>query len=359
MKTATKLLSLATALCFCWQVSAIETDEAASIKDTSTSIMGINHIGLSVKNLDKTLAFYKEATDFELVRREKVSTNKDADALYGHDGVAYEIAVLKAPNMLFELIEFKHNEHASRQRTPVTESGMTHTCFQSPSTNSGWDKFIKAGASPLSRGAQPIDLGGYGITYGYAYDPEGNMMELEQLDLEILNRVQKDKTWEEFSEAMWMTQVALVTHDIERLMKYYESVLGFQPFRVADISGKPKFDEIVAIDDVKMLGGWFKMDQASKMMEFWQFVNPVTAEFKSERDATTMGYSFSLEVGDIQKEYQRLTDLGVDFISKPVKLGGFWQVYARDPDSNIFSLRQVVDVDSEYSVQKMDISKLD
>ncbi|MFT6047542.1 MAG: catechol 2,3-dioxygenase-like lactoylglutathione lyase family enzyme [Arenicella sp.] len=359
MKKVTKLLSLAAALYFCGQVSAIEVDNTADIEDTSTSIMGINHIGLSVKNLDETLAFYKEATDFKLVRRAKVSNNEGADALYAHDGVAYEIAVLKAPNILFELIEFKHNEHASRQRTPVTESGMTHTCFQSPSTDSGWDKFIKAGASPLSRGAQPIDLGGYGVTYGYAYDPEGNMMELEQLDLEILNRVQKDKTWEEFSEAMWMTQVALVTHDIERLMKYYESVLGFQPFRVADISGKPKFDEIVNIDDVKMLGGWFKMDQASKMMEFWQFVNPVTAEFKSQRDATTMGYSFSLEVGDIQKEYQRLTGLGVDFISKPVKLGGFWQVYARDPDSNIFSLRQAVDVDSEYSVQKMDISKLD
>ncbi|MDA7737978.1 VOC family protein [bacterium] len=358
MKTATKLISLAAALCFCGQVSAIETDEAAAIKDTSTSFMGINHIGLSVKNLDETLAFYKEATDFELVRRETISKNKDADALYGHDGVAYEIAVLKAPNMLFELIEFKHNEHVLRQRTPVTGSGMTHTCFQSPSTDSGWDKFIKAGASPLSRGAEPIDLGGYGITYGYAYDPEGNMMELEQLDLEILRHAQKDKTWEEFSEVMWMTQVALVTHDIERLMQYYESVLGFQPFRVADISGKPKFDEIVDIDDVKILGGWFKMDQRSKMMEFWQFVNPVTAEFKSERDATTMGYSFSLEVGDIQKEYQRLTDLGVDFVSKPVKLGGFWQVYARDPDSNIFSLRQVVDAESEYSVRKMDVSAL-
>ena len=359
MKMVTKLILPTVLLCFCWQVSAIEIDKTANINDTSTSFMGINHIGLSVKNLDATLAFYKEATDFELVKWEKVSKNKDADALYGHENIAYEIAVLKAPNMLFELIEFKHNQHASRRRSPVTGSGMTHTCFQSPSTDSGWDKFIKAGASPLSRGAEPIDLGGYGITYGYAYDPEGNMMELEQLDLEIIRRIQKDKTWEEFSEVMWMTQVALVTHDIERLMKYYESVLGFQPFRVADISNKPKFDEIVAIDDVKMLGGWFKMDQASKMMEFWQFVNPVTAEFKSERDATTMGYSFSLEVGDIQKEYQRLTALGVDFISKPVKLGGFWQVYARDPDSNIFSLRQVVDVGSEYSVRKMDVSKLD
>ena len=68
-------------------------------------------------------------------------------------------------------------------------------------------------------------------------------------------------------------------------------MLGFKPFRLANISGKPKFDKTEDIDDVKMLGGWFKMDQASKLMESWQSVNPVTAEFKSERDATTMGYS--------------------------------------------------------------------
>ena len=41
---------------------------------------------------------------------------------------------------------------------------MTHTCFQSPGYDSGWDKFVAMGIDPLSRGDQPIDLGGYGIT---------------------------------------------------------------------------------------------------------------------------------------------------------------------------------------------------
>ena len=81
MKMVTKLILPTVLLCFCWQVSAIEIDKTANINDTSTSFMGINHIGLSVKNLDATLAFYKEATDFELVKREKVSKNKDAEVI--------------------------------------------------------------------------------------------------------------------------------------------------------------------------------------------------------------------------------------------------------------------------------------
>jgi len=72
-------------------VGAIEIDETATIKDTKTTIMGINHIGLSVKNLDQALAFYQQATGFDLVKREKVYANSHSDALYGGDSLEYEV----------------------------------------------------------------------------------------------------------------------------------------------------------------------------------------------------------------------------------------------------------------------------
>jgi catechol 2,3-dioxygenase-like lactoylglutathione lyase family enzyme len=332
----------------------MEVNPAASIRDTTTSILGLNHIGLSVKDLDKILAFYQEATDFELVSRERVAQNEDADLLFGHPGIVYEVAVLKAPNMLFELIEFNHNENATTERMPPQGPGMTHTCFQSPSGDPGWDKFMKADALPLSRGGEPIDLGGYGVTYGYAYDPEGNMMELEQLDGDILSHSGYDETWKDRGKVMWMSQVALVTHDIEALMGFYQGVLGFQPYRQASLADNVKADEIADIDNLHLKGGWFKMSETSKVLELWQYINPVTPQFKGERNITALGYSFSLEVSDIQQEFERLTDLGVEFVSKPVMLGGFWQAYARDLDGNIFSLRQAIDVDSGLSVRQLD-----
>jgi catechol 2,3-dioxygenase-like lactoylglutathione lyase family enzyme len=359
MKNFTKLLYLIASLSVCWQADAIEVNKAANIRDTTTSIIGVNHIALSVKNLDEVLAFYQRATDFELVRREKVSQNKGADTLFGHTDIEYEVAVLKAPNMLFELTEFNNNRDAPISRMLAQGPGMTHTCFQSPSDDSGWDKFIKAGAEPLSRGGQPIDLGGYGVTYGYAYDPEGNMIELEQLDEKVLSRAGYDKTWKDLDEVMWMSQVALVTHDIERLMAFYEKVLEIQPYRVVEVEDNIKLDQIADIDDMHILGGWFRLNETSKVIEFWQYISPATQQFKGERDVTALGYSFSLEVSDIQKEYQRLSSLGLEFVSEPVKLGDFWQTYTRDLDGNVFSLRQTVDVDSEYSVRKMDIRKME
>ena len=50
-----------------------------------------------------------------------------------------------------------------------------------------------------------------------------------------------------------------------------------------------------------------------------------------------------------------MTKLGVEFVSAPVKLGDFWQVYAHDIDGNVFSLRQAIDTDSPYSIPQLEL----
>jgi catechol 2,3-dioxygenase-like lactoylglutathione lyase family enzyme len=354
MKTVTRIFCLIAAALLPLQVGAIEVNKSASIKDTATTVLGINHIGLSVRDMDAVLPFYLQATGFELVRRETVSASKEADILYGHSGVVLEVAVLKSRTMVFELVEFSHNKDAELQRMPPQGPGMTHTCFQSPADDPAWDKFIEAGAAPLSRGGQPIDLGGYGVTYGYAYDPEGNMLEMEQLDAGLLASSGYDNTWQSLGVDMWMSQVGLATHDIERLMGFYQQVLGIQPYRTVDVSDRITFDEVTDIDNVHLKGGWFRLSEKSKVIEFWQYINPVTPEFTGVRDVTALGYSFSLEVADIQQEFDRLRALGVKFVGEPVALGGFWQVYAHDPDGNVFALRQAIDAESSLSVRQLE-----
>ena len=348
------LSTLSSVLFASWSI-AYEIDPNATIQDSPASLLGVNHIGLSVRDLDASLNFYLEATDFRLVRREVVRSNSAADKLFGHDGVDYEIAVLEAPNMLFELIEFSHNRGAPINRMPVQGPGMTHTCFQSPAHLSGYDKFKRAGAEMLSRGDGPVDLLGQGVTYAYAYDPEGNMLELEQLDFNVLGGDPRKPEWIDQGKDVWMTQVALVTHDIEQLTNYYSEIMGFNPYRAADISDRLSFDEATDVDDVSLKVVFFRMAQRTKSMEFWQYVNPETPLFQGKRDSTALGYSYSIEVEDIQGEYARMSDLGVEFVSEPVLLGEFWQVYANDIDGNVFALRQWVDPNSPWSVPNLEL----
>jgi len=337
-----------------FQAMAYEVDPNATINDSPTSLLGINHIGLSVRDLDASLDFYQNASGFKLVRREVISNSIAADKLFGRENIEYEIAVLEAPNMLFELIEFSHNRNLPITKMPVQGPGMTHTCFQSPAHLSGYDKFKNAGAEMLSRGDGPVDLLGQGVTYAYAYDPEGNMLELEQLDFNVLGGDPRKPEWVEQGLNMWMTQVALVTHDIERLTDYYANLMGFNPHRAADIAGRAAFDDATNIDDVALKVVFFRMAQLTKSMEFWQYVNPATPRAVENRDITAPGYSYSFEVADIQVEYARMAELGVEFVSEPVLMGESWQVYANDIDGNVFALRQWVDPDSPWSVPSLE-----
>ena len=319
-----------------------------TIKDSPTSIIGYNHIGLVVKDLDKMLDFYQQATNFELISREKISNNKAANKLFAQDSISYETAVLMSPNFWLELTQFENQTDTVTEKMPPFGPGMTHTCFQTATVNSGYQKFVEAGVDVLSRGDKPIDLGGYGVTYAYAHDPEGNMIELEQMsDFVIWLKIGKD-----FSEQhkMWMTQVAIMTPNIEKLATFYEMVYGIKPYRWTDIGPSEVMSKVIDLDSVSLKGAWFMLDGKEKKMELFQYggAHP-TPNTNYKRKPTDLGYSFSIEVLDIQKEYQRLNEKGVDFLSEPQQLGKFWRVLARDVDGNIFSLRQAID--PAYSVQ--------
>ena len=350
------LAALLTSLCSfgAGASSEFSIDPAATVEDSASTIMGVNHIGLSVKDLDRAVAFYQRASGFEVIRREAVRDSPEASTLFGRYGVEYDIAVLKAPNMLFELIEFRHNAERRVERMPVNGPGMTHTCFQTASNNSGYERFRNAGAWMLSRGNEPVDLGGYGVTYAYGYDPSGNMLEMEQLDPGPLAAVPTKGRWISEGHSMWMTQVALVTHDLDRLVQWYQRVLAFPPHREGDYADHPRLIEVADEDGLSLRAAWFVMAKTGKSLELWQMRVPETQEYRGKRDVTGFGYSYSLEVGDIRAEVERMQALGVEFVSGPVLMEDYWQVYAHDIDGNVFALRQWVDPETPLSVAVLD-----
>lgn len=333
-----------------------QTNPDSRISDSPTSIIGFNHIGISVQNLEEVLPFYVKSTGFEIVKREKVSQSEHADLLLGVKGISYETVTLKAPNMLLELTEYSDQTDAVIRKMPPQGPGMTHTCYQSPAWNSGYDKFLKTGADLLSRGNKPVDLGGYGVTYAYAYDPEGNMMELEQLDRAVLQRDAVDSSWLE-DNPMWMTQVALISPDLDKLAEFYQKVLATPPYRKGKYGPTPRFDDIVDLDNMSFFAAWFRMDGRAKMLELMQYINPSTPKTRGIRKPTDLGYSFSIEVENIQEEYQRMKQLGVSFFSEPLILGEFWMVFANDVDGNVFSLRQTTSPQSIYSIKNIVVQK--
>lgn len=342
-----QFLIIIVTLPYCSVISQV--NPSSHIAETPTTIVGFNHIGISVQYLDEMLPFYQKATGFDLIKREKISKSKVVDTLFGVTGLSFETATLKGPNMLLELTQFSNQYNATIEKMLPQGPGMTHTCYQSPDWDSGYEKFKTAGADILSRGNQPIDLGGYGVTYAYAYDPEGNMFELEQV---AQHRITVDSIWVR-DHPMWMTQVALISADLDRLDDFYEKVLSIPPAREGKYVNHSGLNDVVDIDSTIILATWFSMDGLGKMLELMQYDNPATPESSNQKHPTDLGYSFSIEVSDIQKEYKRLTEIGVHFFSAPHILGEFWIVFANDVDGNVFSLRQPTSSNSMYSIKNI------
>lgn len=180
------------------------------------------------------------------------------------------------------------------------------------------------------------------------------MIELEQLDAKMLARSGYANTDGIGRHPLWMSQVALATHDIERLMQFYADVLGFKPYRVAELKDNAKADAIAGINGLDLLGGWFRLNSSPKVLEIWQYRSPETLPMQAARTPRSLGYSFVLDVEDAALQHERLKTLGVELLSDPVRLETAWQFYARDIDGNVFAVRQHLDPSTPLSARALD-----
>ncbi len=296
-----------------------------SQKDTTApTIKGIHHVSLSVKNLESTIAFYKETfalkefENYEIkkpVLLEKVSKIKHFDR---------RVAILKGANCDFEFVQFKGSEKQIVSKMRVEGPGITHVCYQIPMEKSIYEKVKTLGAKMVSRGDKPVDLGGYGIYYAYARDENNIMFEMEHFDKPP------------FKEDIWIGHVSIVTPDIDRLVEFYTKVFGIKPYRRVDKPKNPKFDDIGDIDGISLSAAWFRLD--NMILELWQYHNPITKFPEQTPEFNQIGYhEIALEVVNIENDYKRLCAKSVNFLSKPVNK----KVFFRDPDGNLWSLNEL------------------
>ena len=290
----------------------------------ASSVIGIHHVGMSVTDLKASVEFYSQALGVRL--------QNTPDTMQAEDGslglsTPSNSAVLAFPNGYLKLSEYDRSDFSPPPVLPVKGPGITHVCYQSPTSEDIYQRLINGGATTVSRGEQPVHLLGQGVYYAYARDHDGIMYETEHLD------------HAPFEGPIWLSHAALVSPDLDRLVEFYSLLLDAKPNRRTDRASGPRFDEVAGYDNVMIRAAWF--DIGNMILEMWQFVNPVTPEPQRPSAIEDVGYNkVAFEVSDLQKEYERLTAMGVRFLSSPATSFDGWEVCLRDPDGNLISLIQ-------------------
>ncbi|MBS0208708.1 MAG: VOC family protein [Planctomycetes bacterium] len=138
-----------------------------------------HHLGLTVANLDRSIAFYRDVLGFKLLRRR--TTNADyIGRQTGYDGVMFDVASFQlgdAEDCSLELVQYL--SHAGAPHEPATNiSGTAHLCFQVDNLAATYERLASRGVTfkspPVAITSGP-NQGGGGV---YLRDPDGFTIEL-------------------------------------------------------------------------------------------------------------------------------------------------------------------------------------
>ena len=139
----------------------------------------VHHIGIIVKDLDKTIAFYNKLFGMEPDIRTEVNNSPGMAAQFGVDSVDAKLAFYDVDNTSIEFIEVVQPKE-SLEQLKVYVPGAKHLCFQVDNAEEVYQEMRSAGykfeAPVVHYDEKQPKL--KGINWAYFTDPDGNILEI-------------------------------------------------------------------------------------------------------------------------------------------------------------------------------------
>lgn len=144
------------------------------------TVTGINHVGLTVSDLDRSLGFYRDLLGLR-VRGRGIAEREHLDAIIGLGPVRLEWAELDVPGGgLLELFRYLRPEGTPRAGR-TSDPGDVHVCLEVQDLDELVARLAAAGVPRRSAEAVALDGGDWsGWSAIYVSDPDGITVELVQ-----------------------------------------------------------------------------------------------------------------------------------------------------------------------------------
>jgi len=135
----------------------------------------LNHVGITVTDLDASLAFYRDVVGFEVDLRTRIA-GEWFDTLTRNEGADIEIAMLRLADFTLQLVQY-HAAGGARLEVAHHNVGNPHLCIEVDDVDARHEKITESGRhdpTPI------VEIMGTGIRSFYVHDPDGVPVELLQ-----------------------------------------------------------------------------------------------------------------------------------------------------------------------------------
>ena len=145
-------------------------------------IRGIHHVAISTPDIDRLAAFYTDVMGFEVVMTTQWRDREIVDRMVGLTGSAARQVMLKAGNAYLELFQYESPEPrpADPARNPAWH-GYTHFCIDVVDIDAEYERLSRNGMTFHAPPPTIDELGHARLRAIYARDPDGNIVELQEI----------------------------------------------------------------------------------------------------------------------------------------------------------------------------------
>ena len=142
--------------------------------------------------------------------------------------------------------------------------------------------------------------------------------------------------------------VAIGVDDFDKALTFYTKALGFEVVQQSDFDNDANANLAIGLDGIKAKMAMLKTSNA--FVEIWEYSSPQPEDLRSR--PCDRGYPhLALQVDDIQSEFERLQEHGMEFVGEVVHFGDrAAAIYGRDPCGNVVEL---------YEIKSAEIAQLD
>jgi len=174
----------------------VPTERDRRAAPTDRRVRGIHRVGVTVRKLEQSLAFYRDLIGAEVIR---LSSDVDVGTIVGLPGTRARIADLDAGNgQVIELLEYITSDVPAdstlegppdgwRDVSSVAAGrpdtiGSCHLCLQVANLNTTLARLARAGVAPVGEAVELHDECWQNCTVAYLRDPDGVIVELLERD---------------------------------------------------------------------------------------------------------------------------------------------------------------------------------